>query len=123
MGVVEEVAPLDQVRIVDKGASLIKNGNGSNAPVVEYRYGEVRAPFIPDAEPLKLECAHFLECVEQSKTPRSDGQEALRVISIIEAAHQSLANEGQRVDLPQPPIVHQPAANSANILTPATVSR
>lgn len=123
MVVFDEVAPFDQLRIVDKGASLSDNGNGSNAPVVEYRYGEVRAPFIPDTEPLKLECAHFLECVEQRKKPRSDGQEALRVISIIEAAHQSLANEGQRVNLPQIPRVQQPVTNSSNLLTPATASR
>lgn len=123
MVVFDEVAPFDQLRIVDKGASLINNGNGSAPPVFEYRDGDVRAPFIPAAEPLKLECAHFLECVEERKKPRSDGQEALRVISIIEAAHQSLANEGQRVNLPQVPIVPQPAANSANVLTPATVSR
>ena len=122
MVVFDEMAPFDQLRIIDKGASL-NNGNGSNAPVFEYRNGEVRAPFIPDAEPLKLECAHFLECVEKSKTPRSDGQEALRVISIIEAAHQSLANEGQRVNLPQPSQVSQPVIKGSDILTPATVSR
>ena len=122
MVVFDEVAPFDQLRIVDKGASL-SNGNGSDVPVFEYRDGDVRAPSISAAEPLKLECAHFLECVEKSKTPRSDGQEALRVISIIEAAHQSLENEGQRVDLPQIPRVHPPVINGSNVLTPATVSR
>lgn len=98
MLVFDEMALEDQIRIYEKGASLDLNGSGNGA-VVEYRYGEVRSPFIPSTEPLKAECAHFLECVAEGETPRSDGWDALRVISIIEAAHESLRKGGKQIEL------------------------
>jgi len=41
-------------------------------------------------EPLKLELSHFLECVATRRTPRTDGEEGLRVLRILEAAEKSL---------------------------------
>ncbi len=41
-------------------------------------------------EPLRAECAHFLECMAQRRTPRTDGQEALRVLSVLEACQRRL---------------------------------
>jgi UDP-2-acetamido-3-amino-2,3-dideoxy-glucuronate N-acetyltransferase len=43
-------------------------------------------------EPLRAECAHFLECIETRATPRTDGREALRVLAVLEACEQSLAS-------------------------------
>jgi hypothetical protein len=45
-------------------------------------------------EPLRLECQHFLECVRQRKQPLSDGRDGLRVLEVLEAAQQSLRNNG-----------------------------
>jgi len=46
------------------------------------------AEFIPlaDAEPLKLECQHFIDCVATGATPRTDGREALGVLDVLLAA-------------------------------------
>ena len=41
-------------------------------------------------EPLKAECAHFLECVQNRWTPRTDGAEGLRVLQVLQACQQSL---------------------------------
>jgi len=41
-------------------------------------------------EPLKLELSHFLECVATRRQPRTDGEEGLRVLRILEAAEKSL---------------------------------
>lgn len=49
---------------------------------------------VPESEPLKAECLHFLECCDQRRTPRTDGGEGLRVLRILEAAQQSLENSG-----------------------------
>ena len=35
---------------------------------------------LPAAEPLKLECQHFLDCVATGTAPRTDGHEGLRVL-------------------------------------------
>ena len=64
-----------------------------------YRYGDVVIPFISNAEPLKLECSHFIKCITEGTKPRSDGWAGLKVTSILEAANRSLANGGQREKL------------------------
>jgi len=42
------------------------------------------------SEPLKLECHHFIDCIGQNNTPRTDGAEGLRVLQVLDAAQQSL---------------------------------
>ena len=43
-------------------------------------------------EPLKLECAHFIECVQENRSPRTDGAEGLRVLSALALAEVALAH-------------------------------
>ncbi len=43
-------------------------------------------------EPLKLELAHFAECVLERKTPLTDGCEGLRVLKVLEAAERSISS-------------------------------
>ena len=39
-----------------------------------------------EIEPLKLECQHFLNCIEHNKTPRSDGENGYMIVKILESA-------------------------------------
>ena len=41
-------------------------------------------------EPLKEELLHFIDCVKNRKTPRTDGEEGLRVLRVLESAEKSL---------------------------------
>ena len=41
-------------------------------------------------EPLRAECAHFLDCVKTRSTPRTDGSEALRVLQVLQLCQKSL---------------------------------
>jgi len=102
MIVFDDVAPDDSVRIYDKGASLSNGANGTAGPAIQYRYGEVRAPYIPYSEPLKNECAHFIHCIRSGEMPKSNGRDALKIISILEAAHVSMADGGRQVELEAP---------------------
>ncbi|WP_445501652.1 Gfo/Idh/MocA family oxidoreductase [Microvirga sp. G4-2] len=45
---------------------------------------------VPQDEPLKQECQHFIECVRSGATPRTDGREGLRVLSVLARAAESL---------------------------------
>jgi len=40
---------------------------------------------IPYAEPLKLECEHFLDCIEKRKPALTNGEEGLRVLKVLNA--------------------------------------
>jgi predicted dehydrogenase len=57
------------------------------------RSGEVFSPRIPNAEPLRLECEHFVQCVRSGQTPRSDGPRGLRVVRVLEQLQRSLDGE------------------------------
>ena len=39
---------------------------------------------IADAQPLKLECQHFLDCLKSRQSPHSDGWNGLAVVNILE---------------------------------------
>jgi len=54
------------------------------------RAGEIRSPLVPSTEPLRLECEHFIECVREGRTPRSDGESGLRVVRILEGLQREL---------------------------------
>jgi UDP-2-acetamido-3-amino-2,3-dideoxy-glucuronate N-acetyltransferase len=54
---------------------------------------------VDSAEPLKLECQHFLDCIRHHQTPLTDGHEGLRVLTILYAAQQSSNNGNQKVAL------------------------
>jgi predicted dehydrogenase len=54
------------------------------------RSGDVWSPAVANDEPLRLECQHFLECVREGRTPRSDGESGLRVVRVLEGLQASL---------------------------------
>ena len=55
------------------------------------------SPNIDETKPLALELKHFLDCVRNNKNPLTDGNEALKVIKILEYAQKSLDNNGREV--------------------------
>ena len=52
---------------------------------------EARPVAIAEAEPLGLECAHFLECIAAGRRPRTDAEEGLRVLKVLDAAERAIA--------------------------------
>ncbi len=64
------------------------------------RAGEIRCPRVPNAEPLRLECEHFLQCIREGATPRSDGRSGLRVVRVLEGLQRSLDQSRRSVAPP-----------------------
>ena len=54
------------------------------------RSGDIWSPRVPAVEPLRVECEHFVDCVREGRTPRSDGNSGMRVVRVLEALQQSL---------------------------------
>lgn len=46
-----------------------------------------------EIEPLKLECRHFLHCIEQGKPARSDGHNGFNVVKILEEAEKIMLGD------------------------------
>lgn len=49
---------------------------------------------VEEAEPLELECRHFLECVRTRSKPRTDGREGLRVLRVLHRAENAMRDAG-----------------------------
>jgi UDP-2-acetamido-3-amino-2,3-dideoxy-glucuronate N-acetyltransferase len=75
--------------------------------VVEY-------PSYSDAEPLQLECEHFLACVMTGERPRTDANNAYQVVRVLSEVEDRLARR------PQVKPSSQPTANPNNG-QPATI--
>lgn len=45
---------------------------------------------VEQAEPLKNECQHFIDCIEQKRTPLSGAQEAIRVLTVLDVVSKSV---------------------------------
>jgi predicted dehydrogenase len=54
------------------------------------RSGDIWSPRVPNREPLRIECEHFVECVRDGRAPRSDGASGLRVVRVLEALQERL---------------------------------
>jgi predicted dehydrogenase len=54
------------------------------------RSGDIFSPRIPNLEPLRLECEHFVQCALRGERPRSDGESGLRVVRVLAALQASL---------------------------------
>lgn len=95
MVVYDDVDPDAKVRIVDKGVTRVPRD--SREPFSSFgefqlllRAGDVLIPKIPAVEPLKLECEHFIDCIEKDRQPLTDGNHGLQVVKVLEAAQESM---------------------------------
>jgi UDP-2-acetamido-3-amino-2,3-dideoxy-glucuronate N-acetyltransferase len=69
---------------------------------------------VEQAEPLRRECVHFLDCVRNGTPPKTDGRSALSVLEILNACESSLSMEGRpvkigRCETRKPYFVHETA--------------
>ncbi len=103
MLVYDDIEPNEKLKIYDKGVEAPPYYDTFAEFQFSYRYGDILIPKIDQFEPLRKECQHFIECIQQDKTPQTDGYNGLRVVTIIEAANKSIRKEGavQYVDLPK----------------------
>ena len=101
MIVYDDLEQSEKIKVYDKGITL----NNHQSPekiyqmMVGYRTGDMLAPQIDGTEALRREIDHFLRCVEQQEEPMTGGSAGLRVVEILQAASQSMAQHGRPVDL------------------------
>ena len=86
MATFDDMAVEGKLTVYDKGVDEDASSYG------EYitRMGDIFSPRIPNTEPLRLECEHFIDCVQNGRRPRSDGASGLRVVRLLEQLQRSL---------------------------------
>jgi predicted dehydrogenase len=99
MAVYNDIESMEKIKIFDKGVDAPEYTNNFGDFQFSYRYGDVLIPNIRFGEPLKTECAHFLECITNHSKPCSCGEVGLNVVKVLEAAQKSLINSGHMEEL------------------------
>jgi predicted dehydrogenase len=97
----DDLSPDDKIKIYDRGVEF-KNGDpksGINELLVSYRSGDMYAPRIDNTEALRAEIDYFVRCLEKNEEPFNNGQAGLQVVRLLEAADQSVKNNGRRIKL------------------------
>jgi predicted dehydrogenase len=86
MATFDDMAQEGKLTIYDKGFDQDARNWG------EYitRFGGMESPALPNVEPLRLECEHFVRCVLRGEKPQSDGESGLRVVRVLEQLQHSL---------------------------------
>jgi predicted dehydrogenase len=95
-----DTSPDEKVRVFEKGVAASAT---AYADYGEYqlliRDGDVISPKIPVVEPLKSEVNHFIDCLQNGKQPRSNGENGLTVVKVMEAVNESVKKNGTPVHL------------------------
>jgi len=75
-----------KITVYDKGFDESSDSYG------EYitRTGDIWSPRVPNAEPLRVEAQHFVDCIRERRAPISDGHSGLRVVRVLEALQHEL---------------------------------
>lgn len=97
----DDLEPSEKIKVYDKGVSFTDDPQKIQEMRVGYRTGDMWAPRLAVTEALGVEGAHFVDCIENSLVPKTDGLLGLRVVQLIEAANQSMRRKGETVYITQ----------------------
>ncbi|NOT35302.1 MAG: Gfo/Idh/MocA family oxidoreductase [Candidatus Eisenbacteria bacterium] len=98
MVVFDDMDASEKLRIydkgVDRGGEVVSYGDS-----LTVRSGDILVPKLSLQEPLRLECAHFVDCVRERREPLTDGANGLAVVRVLAAAQASLEAGGAPIPL------------------------
>jgi predicted dehydrogenase len=97
MIVYDDLQPLEKIKIYDARVDRPPHYDTFAEFQYSYHYGDLHVPYIKQEEPLKVECQHFLDCINEGRQPISSGVEGLQLVRILEAASTSLRLHGAAV--------------------------
>jgi predicted dehydrogenase len=99
MIVYDDLEPSEKIKVYDRGVSVNGTPESLYSLLVSYRSGDMLAPQLDITEALRTEAAHFVDCIVRGIRPVTDGAAGLRVVQILEAATQSMTQQGLPVAL------------------------
>ena len=114
----EAMAVFDDTKPWPEKLLLFRDYLGSNAEREATPLHPAAQPvLVAEAEPLAVECAHFLEACAGRTAVRTDGAEAVRVLTVLDMAQRSLSGDGEAVR----PVAPKPQREAAFVHPAAVV--
>ena len=94
----DDMDPENKIKVYDKGVD-VDTDQKLYEMLFSYRWGDMWAPRISNVEALNQEWNYLLECLESGRKPHNDGEAGLRVVKLLEASSNSLAQNGRLIEL------------------------
>jgi len=100
MVVYDDLEAAEKVKLYDMGVERLALNADTRAELQRtYRVGDVISPRLDVVEPLRVECKHFIDCIVNGATPRTDGDAGIAVVQVLEAATRSLHQGGKTIEI------------------------
>ena len=99
MIVYDDMEASEKIKVYDAGAYITTSPENIYHTLVQYRTGDMYAPKLDQREALSVECEHFIEAIQDGIQPVTDGQAGRRIVSMLEAAQESLEQRGTWITL------------------------
>lgn len=112
MIVYDDIEISEKVKVYDRGFTVNHDPERRERLLTGYRNGDVLAPNLETTEALRFMVRDFLSCIVENRTPVSDAVSGYRVVRLLEAAQQSIEQNGREVVLLEPAIGRTPKAVS-----------
>jgi predicted dehydrogenase len=96
----DDLSLTEPVRVYDKAVTDQRTRPGFIDSYATFRAsvrdGDIHIPKIPQGEPLKAECEHFIACVANGEQPLTGAAEGVSVVRTLSAMDRSIAAGGAR---------------------------
>jgi predicted dehydrogenase len=97
MAIYDDTEPSEKLRIYD---SAVEHDTSRPDPMLpKYRSGDVLIPALPVVETLAIEAEHVCKAVRGQELPEVSGEEALKILRILEKAQESMKQGGIPITL------------------------
>ncbi|MFH1131529.1 MAG: Gfo/Idh/MocA family oxidoreductase [Pseudomonadota bacterium] len=98
MVIFDDTHVTEKLRVYDKAFDRPPEYD-SYGDYLSIRGGDIHIPRLSMVEPLVEECRHFVRCLTEKIPCRSDAEQGLQVVRILDAAERSMKNGGIPVEL------------------------
>jgi len=99
MMVFDDVSTTEKLKIIDTGTGYQLSGGDFGNFQMAVKDGDIVIPNLPVSEPLAHEFNHFVQCIKGTATPLTNGTYATNVVQVLQAANNSLQQNGKKIVL------------------------
>ncbi|MBS1593802.1 MAG: Gfo/Idh/MocA family oxidoreductase [Bacteroidetes bacterium] len=87
----------EKLKIVEMGQNYQDPKGDFGSFQLSVKDGQIIIPNLQYPESLVTELEHFAECIHSGSAPRTDGRYAHRVVRVLEAAQESIRQDGKKI--------------------------
>lgn len=95
----DDIEPDEKIKLYDRGVVSGVSPDPAHRLRVDYRRGDMWAPYLENTEALSHLAQHFRDCVRGTAKPICDGASGRQIIELLAAVDRSIADGGRRVEV------------------------